>query len=117
MTDSEVDRILSSAEEDILPSAGFVGSVMESIRSEATTPPSIPFPWRLALAGVLAGIFAVVWFFMVAGRYHAASTSPVLSTLTLTPVIKAIACAILVPLVSLACLILSSQTWSPDRAN
>lgn len=61
MTNEEIDRILSSKEEDAEPSPGLVASVMETIRSEASAPPPIPFPWKRALPGVAAAAFALVW--------------------------------------------------------
>ena len=69
MTNEDLDRILSG-EDEIVPSAGFTALVMENIRSEATAPPPIPFPWKralpglvlvgLALGAVLAGLAEVV---------------------------------------------------------
>jgi hypothetical protein len=53
MTNEDLDRILSR-EEEILPSAGFGALVMESVRSQATAPPPIPFPWKRALPGLAA---------------------------------------------------------------
>jgi hypothetical protein len=53
MTDEDLDRILSR-EEEILPSAGFASRVIESVRSEATSLPPIPFPWKRALPGLAA---------------------------------------------------------------
>jgi hypothetical protein len=53
MIEDPVDRILSR-EDDILPSSGFVFSVMEAVRQEAATPPPIPFPWTRALPGLMA---------------------------------------------------------------
>jgi hypothetical protein len=53
MIDDPVDRILSR-EDDILPSSGFVSSVMEVVRQEAATPPPIPFPWKWAAPGLIA---------------------------------------------------------------
>lgn len=61
----KVDAILAS-EEAIVPSSGFAGAVMQSVRDEAATPPPIPFPWKRALPGfVLAAVvlgFAAVQF-------------------------------------------------------
>jgi hypothetical protein len=54
MTNDDLDRILSSKDDDILPSSVLVTSVMEAIRSEADTPPPIPFPWKHALPGLAA---------------------------------------------------------------
>jgi hypothetical protein len=59
MTDDPVDRILSR-EDDILPSSGFVSSVMEAIRQEAATPPPIPFPWKRAAPGLIAATVALM---------------------------------------------------------
>jgi hypothetical protein len=53
MTNEDLDRILSR-DEQILPSAGFTALVMEAVRSEATAPPPIPFPWKRALPGLAA---------------------------------------------------------------
>ena len=55
MNQDGFDRILS--EEEILPSSGFVASVMDAVRREATVPPPIPFPWKRALPGLaVAGL-------------------------------------------------------------
>lgn len=58
MKDSEIDRILSRRDE-ILPSSGFVTSVMDAVRREAAAPPPIPFPWKRALPGLALGILAL----------------------------------------------------------
>jgi hypothetical protein len=50
---TELDRFLSETE--ILPSSGFAASVMEAVRREAAAPPAIPFPWKRALPGIIAG--------------------------------------------------------------
>lgn len=60
MTPDELDRILLR-EAEIVPSPGFARSVMAAVRSEAAAPPPIPFPWKLALPGLLACIVAFVW--------------------------------------------------------
>jgi hypothetical protein len=54
-----IDRILA-AEEALIPSSGFLASVMESIQEEARLPQPIPFPWKWAMPGILlaAGVFA-----------------------------------------------------------
>ena len=53
MRDDYLDRIFSG-EEDIVPSSGFVTTVMDAVRREATAPPPIPFPWKRALPGLAA---------------------------------------------------------------
>jgi hypothetical protein len=53
-----IDRILAT-EEPLIPSSGFLASVMESVREEAAAPQPIPFPWKRAIPGVIvvAGVF------------------------------------------------------------
>jgi hypothetical protein len=60
MRHDDLDRILSG-QQDIVPSSGFVASVMDAVRSEASTPPPIPFPWKRALPGLAAACFALGW--------------------------------------------------------
>jgi hypothetical protein len=52
MTD-EFDRMVSG-EDEIVPSSGFVASVMEAVRHEAAAPQPIAFPWIRALPGLIA---------------------------------------------------------------
>lgn len=47
-----IDNILAT-EEHLIPTSGFLASVMERVREEATAPPPIPFPWRRAIPGIL----------------------------------------------------------------
>lgn len=63
MRDDDLDRILST-EPEIVPSSGFVVSVMDAVRRE-TAPPPIPFPWKRALPGFAAAGFALVALFAV----------------------------------------------------
>jgi len=65
-TNTEIDHILAT-EEPLLPTSGFLASVMERVREEATAPSPIPFPWKRALPGVVvvagilgAGVFEIV---------------------------------------------------------
>ncbi|MGA2672392.1 MAG: hypothetical protein ABSE99_04110 [Terracidiphilus sp.] len=57
-SDSKIDRILAT-EEELIPSSGFLASVMESVHLEAAAPQPIPFPWVRALPGIMlaAGLF------------------------------------------------------------
>jgi len=55
LTDSDIDRVLATANDCILPSSGFAGEVMSAILHDASAPAPIPFPWKRALPG-LAGI-------------------------------------------------------------
>jgi hypothetical protein len=58
MLDAKIEVILAG-EEELIPSSGFLASVMERVREEAVAPPPIPFPWKRALPGILAitGVF------------------------------------------------------------
>jgi hypothetical protein len=80
--EDEMHRILSR-ENEILPSSGFAVSVMEAVRREAAAPPPIPFPWKRALPGLVAGGFAFA-LVLVAGvvmiaQLGRAATAPQLS--------------------------------------
>ncbi len=59
MEQNRIDTILAT-EEDLIPSSGFLSSVMESVREESRMPPPIPFPWKRAVPGILlaSGVFA-----------------------------------------------------------
>ena len=46
MRPEDLERVLFS-EDDIVPSSGFVASVMETVIEDATAPP-LTFPWRRA---------------------------------------------------------------------
>jgi hypothetical protein len=65
MRDHELDRILS-AEDELVPSSGFVRSVMDGVRMEASAPAPIPFPWKRALPGLLVSILSLVAMCMTA---------------------------------------------------
>ena len=56
--DSEIDHILAT-EGELIPSSGFMASVMERVEDEAAAPPPIPFSWMRAVPGILlaAGVF------------------------------------------------------------
>jgi hypothetical protein len=58
MTVEKIDDILAG-EEELIPSSGFLSSVMERIHDEAAVPPPIPFPWKRAVPGIAlaAGVF------------------------------------------------------------
>jgi hypothetical protein len=60
---SALDMALAS-EEEILPSSGFLASVMERVQEEAAravAPTPIPFPWQRAIPGVLLTLAALGW--------------------------------------------------------
>jgi hypothetical protein len=60
MEPTEIDRILA-AEEELIPSSGFLASVMERVQDEATAPAPIPFPWKLAVPGMLLSAGVLGW--------------------------------------------------------
>jgi hypothetical protein len=47
---SRTESILAS-EDAIVPSSGFLASVMERVKEESAMPAPIPFPWKRALPG------------------------------------------------------------------
>jgi hypothetical protein len=55
-----IDRILA-AEEELIPSSGFLAATMERVRDEAATPKPIPFPWLRALPGIVLAIAVLGW--------------------------------------------------------
>ena len=59
MNPDDLDRVLTN-EPDIVPSSGFVSSVMAAVAAEATVPP-LPFPWRQAWPLAASLIAALVW--------------------------------------------------------
>jgi hypothetical protein len=78
--DIEIDRILAT-EEEVIPSSGFMASVMERVEEESAVTPPIPFPWKRAIPGILlaAGVFG--W----GGFEFVRLGLPALSSITLTP--------------------------------
>jgi hypothetical protein len=56
--EAKIGQILAT-EEELIPSSGFVASVMERVQEEAAAPPPIPFPWKQAIPAILlaSGIF------------------------------------------------------------
>jgi hypothetical protein len=58
--ETEIGRILAG-EEELMPSSGFVATVMESVRQEAALPAPIPFPWMRAIPLLLLACGGIVW--------------------------------------------------------
>jgi hypothetical protein len=56
----KLDRILAT-EEELLPSSGFMASVMEAVQKEATVLPPIPFPWKRVVPGFAAAAGILGW--------------------------------------------------------
>ncbi len=57
---TRIDDILAT-EEELVPSSGFLASVMERVREEAAAPAPIPFPWKRALPGILFAVAVLGW--------------------------------------------------------
>ena len=105
----ELDRLLSE-EEDIVPSSGFVASVMDAVRQQAAAPPPIPFPWKRALPGLAACALALLWLLVVGimGFSRGAALAPAAPPPVIVRILEAasaagvgwIALALLVSLVS-----------------
>ena len=72
--DDEMDRMLLR-ENEILPSSGFVVSVMEAVRREAAAPPPIPFPWKRVLPGLVVAGAVLVAIVVVLVTAHAGTLS------------------------------------------
>lgn len=53
--DREFDRILAD-EDDLIPSSGFLASVMERVHQEAAQPAPLPFPWKRLLSGFVLAV-------------------------------------------------------------
>lgn len=56
----DLDRALTTANDSILPSSGFVESVMATVVEQAAMPAPIPFPWKRALPGLIGVAAALV---------------------------------------------------------
>jgi hypothetical protein len=83
--DSEIDSILS-AEDELIPSSGFLASVMERVEEQAAAPPPIPFPWKRALPGILTatGVFGWGGYEMIRLVFLLPYASAAKSTIPLT---------------------------------
>ncbi len=60
MKTEKLDQILAT-EEELVPSSGFLTSVMERVQDEAAAPAPIPFPWKRIVLGIaiVAGLLVV----------------------------------------------------------
>jgi hypothetical protein len=60
MNHESIDQILAK-EVELIPSSGFLASVMEKVHEEATAPRPIPFPWVRALPGIILASAVFGW--------------------------------------------------------
>jgi hypothetical protein len=58
--DAVLDRTLA-AEEELIPSSGFLAATMERVRDVAEMPKPIPFPWLRALPGIVLAVAVLGW--------------------------------------------------------
>lgn len=56
----KLDNILA-VEPELVPSSGFLASVMERVAEEAAAPPPIPFPWKRAIPGMIVAAGVLGW--------------------------------------------------------
>jgi hypothetical protein len=91
MREDDLEHVLSN-EEDLLPSSGFTASVMDAVRRDASLSPSIPFPWKRALPGLIVAGLALMWVFVgiveLALKAGEAQPAPVQPTV-LDPILRA----------------------------
>jgi hypothetical protein len=76
MNPEPLARILSS-EEELVPSSGFLASVMDRVGEEAVAPPPIPFPWKRAVPGLLLVAAILIFGFAVPGWHLLHELGPV----------------------------------------
>jgi hypothetical protein len=83
-----IDRILSR-DGELVPSSGFLASVMERVREEAAAPAPLPFPWKRFLPGILllAGVFG--WGAIQFFRYLPQAMQSLSSTVQHLPILAA----------------------------
>jgi hypothetical protein len=60
MKQDQLDTILANNDE-IIPSSGFLASVMDKVQEEAAAPPPIPFPWKRAIPGFILAAGVLGW--------------------------------------------------------
>jgi hypothetical protein len=83
-----IDNILAT-EDALIPSSGFLASVMERVREEAAAPPPIPFPWKRTIPGVVFIIGALAWIILeLIRRGLPTVSSPQLIIPQITPAIE-----------------------------
>ena len=78
MTDHEIDTALQEKAGDILPSSGFLQSVMAAVQSESVALPAILFPWKRALPGIVGSIVVLIALFvtLISAVYSPSLWSP-----------------------------------------
>jgi hypothetical protein len=111
-----IDNILAS-EDQLVPSSGFVASVMERVREESIAPKPIPFPWKLALPGMVLAAGTIGWLIyeFIRMALSGTLTGGLTSSLTM-PQIPAAAQQSLMPAIWIAlALVISLASWAFSR--
>jgi hypothetical protein len=72
-----LDSILAT-EPELIPSSGFLASVMERVEEESAAPPPIPFPWKRAIPGMIVAAGVLGWGGVELVRY-AVQAAPTIS--------------------------------------
>ena len=80
MTNERIDQILAK-EHELVPSSGFLSSVMERVREETAAPLPIPFPWKRFVPGMVIAAGVLGWGTVELVRF----VGPRLSEVKLTP--------------------------------
>ncbi len=77
LVESEIDHILAT-EEELIPSSGFMASVMERVQEEAQMPAPIPFPWKRFIPGIVlaSGVFGWGTFELIRAGLPALGSLP-----------------------------------------
>ena len=124
MNDHELDLVLMEREE-IVPSSGFVASVMEAVQQEAAAPAPIPFPWKWAVPGFVVSVTMAMgmiarWFYSGARVSHAnppVATAMPMETLSssLTQVHIAVSTLVALEWSALALLVSFAAAWLSMR--
>ncbi len=124
MNNDDLDRLLLEREE-IVPSSGFVASVMEAVQQEAAAPAPIPFPWKWALPGLIVSVAMAMgmiarWFYSAARVSHPAqpvATASSIETLSasLPQVHMAVTTVVALEWSALALLVSFAAAWLSMR--
>jgi hypothetical protein len=111
-----IDRVLCS-DQELVPTSGFLASVMERVHEEAIAPKPIPFPWKRAIPGIVLFAGTIGWLIYdfirmaLAGTLFGHSTSSIA-----TPHISVAALQTLMPAYWTAlALVVSLASWAFSR--
>ena len=103
MRGEDIDVVLARAG-NIVPSSGFIASVMDAVTREATAPPPLPFPWKRALPGLGWCLAVGIAFFVMSpgSGHNPPPAPPALDLSTVLSGARWIAAGLVVSLASVA---------------